>query len=363
MKEDSPSVIPTRFAVGDYVRAHYEGRYELGIVTQLHYSHPLVFGGEVLPYQVRLLGTNTLICARVDQDSMVRRAAPPVDTPPRFRYGDRVQVKFAGDGTWTDAWITQLLYTQPADSLTRPYTRRAEDTGEIIIMAPYQVRLATHTAAGNLLHFVPIDDDSMIRRVVQEPPRPALRFVVGTGVECFTDGGWAPGRVVRQWYTHVETDLRKKLTEYRPELPEGQRIVLCAPYQIALENGRLIYAPYDDDGTIRPLSQPPPLEASLQSAPPAPPADTTLPLPPRPPQPPATSMADQAAADPAATSGAAADLPSGRSPAGSSQPPRRRLLRGDELRQEVARRSGPTVANELRQEVARRLDGCKDERR
>ena len=258
-----------------------------------------------------------------------------------FRYGDRVQVKFAGDGTWTDAWITQLWYTQPADSLTRPYTRRAEDTGEIIIMAPYQVRLATHAAEGNPLHFIPIDDDSMIRRVVQEPPRPALRFVVGTAVECFTDGGWAPGRVVRQWYTHVETNLRKKLTEYRPELPEGQRIVLCAPYQIALENGRLIYAPCDDDGTIRPLSrQPPSLEASLETAPPAPPAVATLPLPPLPP---ATSMADQAAAAPAATSGAAAGLPSGRSPAGSSQPPRR-LLRGDELRQEVARRS----------------DGCKD---
>ena len=325
-------MIPPRFAVGDYVNASYEGRYELGIVTQLHYSHPLVFDGEVLPYQIRLLGTNRLICARLDQDSMVRRAAPPVVTPPRFRYGDRVQVKFDGDGTWTDAWITQLWYTQPADSLATVHTE-GRGHGEIIIMAPYGPTCRSHRRGeSSALH-------SHRRRqhdppCGQEPPRPALRFVVGTGVECFTNGGWARG-VSCASGTRTWRRTCAKATEYRPELPEGGASCCAPPTRLPSRMG-LIYAPCDDDGTIRPLSQPPPSEASSEAAPPAPPAVTTLPLPPQPPQP---QRPPWQIRRPLPRPPPPLPLPAYRQDGRQLRlwPPRRQ--RGDELRQAVARRS------------------------
>ena len=249
-----------RFAVGEPVECHYDGGFVRGIVTQHHYTHPAL-GTLVAPYQVRLLdGTNRLIFARFDDDATIRRAAPvPAadERPPRFRVGDRVQVRFDGDD-WMDAWVTQLWYSQPAESLAQPWTRQMAD-GKIVLVAPYQVRLAS-PAARHPLHFVPVDDDRRIRRVAQEPPRPPLRFAEGDAVECRMEGRWAPGTVRRLWYTHAETDLRKPLTEYHPGRPEGQRILLCAPYQVELlETSEWIYAPRDHDDSIRALAAAPAL--------------------------------------------------------------------------------------------------------
>ena len=60
-----------------------------------------------------------------------------------------------------------------------------------------------------------------------------LRFTVGTRVEC-NCGGWEPGTVVKLFYRE-------------PHFPAG----FVAPYQIKLDDGTLIYAPDDEDGTIR----------------------------------------------------------------------------------------------------------------
>jgi hypothetical protein len=86
------------------------------------------------------------------------------------------------------------------------------------------------------------------------PPAPKLgplRFSVGDRVECRIGPhpvkGWAPGRVVRLYY---------KETNWPPSM--------FAPYQIALHDGRLIYAPQDTDQVIRLR---PPLEPN---APPSP---------------------------------------------------------------------------------------------
>lgn len=60
-----------------------------------------------------------------------------------------------------------------------------------------------------------------------------LRFRVGTRVECNT-GPWVPGTVVRQFYS-------------QKSFPEGK----CVPYQVKLDDGRLIFAPTDDDRVVR----------------------------------------------------------------------------------------------------------------
>jgi len=70
------------------------------------------------------------------------------------------------------------------------------------------------------------------------PPRPELRFEIGERVECRIGPhpvkGWAAGRVIKHFYTE-------------PNWPPN----MVAPYQIALHDGRLIFAPADNDNVIR----------------------------------------------------------------------------------------------------------------
>eukprot|EP01031_Cornospumella_fuschlensis_P033807 gene33807-40907_t len=75
------------------------------------------------------------------------------------------------------------------------------------------------------------------------PPLPALRFQVGDRVECRIGPhpvkGWAPGRIIKLYYSE-------------PNWPPN----MIVPYQIALHDGRLIFAPQDTDQVIR--LRPPP---------------------------------------------------------------------------------------------------------
>ena len=69
--------------------------------------------------------------------------------------------------------------------------------------------------------------------------RPAPRFAVGTRVECDI-GTWAPGIVIKHWYWELEFELGNP-----------------APYQVALDDGELIYAPDDTNRVIRALAHQP----------------------------------------------------------------------------------------------------------
>ena len=75
---------------------------------------------------------------------------------------------------------------------------------------------------------------------VDEPQMPALRFELGARVFCNT-GAWTPGTVVKQNY-------REK------SWPAGK----IAPYQVKLDDGRLIYAPLDADKVIKAGAPDPP---------------------------------------------------------------------------------------------------------
>ena len=75
------------------------------------------------------------------------------------------------------------------------------------------------------------------------PRRPTLRFNVDDRVECRVGPhpvkGWVPGRIIKLHYVE-------------PTWPPN----MIAPYQIALHDGRLIFAPQDTDKVIR--LRPPP---------------------------------------------------------------------------------------------------------
>ena len=79
-----------------------------------------------------------------------------------------------------------------------------------------------------------------------------MRFPVGAFVECRVGPdpvtGWAPGRI-------------KQVIYRESNWPPG----VTAPYQIELDDGRLIFAPQDTDQVIRAGVVPPPTEAPSSS--------------------------------------------------------------------------------------------------
>jgi len=69
----------------------------------------------------------------------------------------------------------------------------------------------------------------------EDKRRKALRFSVGTRVECKTGAtAWSPGEIVALLYRD-----------------EFMQPGVVAPYQIKLDDGNLIYAPADEDAVIR----------------------------------------------------------------------------------------------------------------
>jgi hypothetical protein len=93
----------------------------------------------------------------------------------------------------------------------------------------------------DLKEFFP-DEETLTKwkagKVAPWPPKPPLRFDIGDRVECRVGPhpvkGWAPGRVIQLNYSE-------------PDWPPNME----APYQIALQDGRLIFAPQDTDMVIR----------------------------------------------------------------------------------------------------------------
>ena len=75
-----------------------------------------------------------------------------------------------------------------------------------------------------------------------------LRFAVGARVECFLDD-WQRGTVLQHWYT-------------QPSFEAG----MAAPYQVALDNGKTVHTPKDDDSCVRALTNENLIDAMYQFA-------------------------------------------------------------------------------------------------
>lgn len=87
------------------------------------------------------------------------------------------------------------------------------------MIAPYQVQLERG------LIYVPLDKDATVRK---------LRFSIGDRVECNMGDTWEDGTVVNLMYQEEQ-------------MPEE----LFMPYQLKLDNGKLVCAPVDSDGCVR----------------------------------------------------------------------------------------------------------------
>jgi len=139
---------------------------------------------------------------------------------PRFEVGSDVYCKY--QGCWTKGRVVAHHWKDPDEPKS---------------VHPYQIKLDN----GRLI-YAPVDDEKCINRVP--------RFDVGSYVQCLLNSRlapascvvkndedgidceeWATGRVVAHHYEEAGVPLR--------------------PYQVQLEDGRLIYAPTDDDAVIK----------------------------------------------------------------------------------------------------------------
>jgi len=76
---------------------------------------------------------------------------------------------------------------------------------------------------------------------IAEKDQTVLRFAVGSRVEC-NCGSWKPGTITKHFYV-------------QSSFPEG----MCVPYQVKLDDGKLIFAPADVDRVVRQLVEDNPL--------------------------------------------------------------------------------------------------------
>ena len=125
----------------------------------------------------------------------------------------------------------QALYEDSAATLDD--LREAVTTLEEIEPTAQQVFGGAHPITSSIRQSLHL---ARVARCARETP---LRFKVGSRVECCVgtnrgEAQWAPGTVIKLWYTE-------------DSFAQG----FYAPYQVELDEGRLIFAPEDSDKCIR----------------------------------------------------------------------------------------------------------------
>ena len=176
--------------------------------------------------------------------------------PPHLKDGLLIDVKevVCGDPSCAPVdTVFELVWTAPSSkaSATPPSSSGAPSTpslGKGMFGLP--MRMAEITPQ-DLEDMFP-DEETLTKwkagKRCRWPPPPKIeqvRFTIGDRVECRIGAhpvkGWAPGRIVKLYYRESNW-------------PDN----MIAPYQIALHDGRLIFAPQDTDNVIRMRAPPAP---------------------------------------------------------------------------------------------------------
>ena len=146
---------------------------------------------------------------------------PRQDCPtPRFKVGDAVDCRVGGD-TWRRGVVHQVWWRND----------EADDWPKYFC-TPYQMKL-NGVEGNSAFIYSPVDSDEAIRK--------APRFQVGQKVEaCVKDGedGWEEGVITKLWPSQIETSGMFGWD------------AVC-PYIISLHDGSVVFAPADDDRSVR----------------------------------------------------------------------------------------------------------------
>ena len=135
----------------------------------------------------------------------------------RFKVGDAVDCRVGGD-TWRRGVVHQVWWrNDDADDWPKYFWTH------------YQMKLNGVEGNGAFI-YSPVDSDEAIRK--------APRFQVGQKVEACVDAGWEEGVITKLWPSQRETSGMF-----------GGDVI--SPYVISLHDGSVVYAPADDDRSVR----------------------------------------------------------------------------------------------------------------
>mmetsp|Transcript_23486 Transcript_23486/g.67681 ORF Transcript_23486/g.67681 Transcript_23486/m.67681 type:complete len:575 (+) Transcript_23486:330-2054(+) len=145
----------------------------------------------------------------------------------RFAVGEAVDCRVS-DETWRRGKIKQVWWQQNDDECI-DWPRYA--------WVPYQIVLHDEVSKGeddndesDLIIYSPVDSDETIRRVP--------RFEVGQRVQAMVSGEWADATITQVW---------PPWREMRGLFEDG----VISPYKITLDDGSVVYAPDDEEYTVR----------------------------------------------------------------------------------------------------------------
>ena len=122
-----------------------------------------------------------------------------------------------------------------ADALYKDDAATLDDLRESVTALGNTEQTARRVLGGSHPLTVDIEDDLRKSRAALRARETPLRFKVGSRVKCC--GGpnhWESGTVIKLWYTE-------------DSFAQGY----YAPYQVELDEGRLIFAPEDSDACVR----------------------------------------------------------------------------------------------------------------
>ena len=186
-----------------------------------------------LPYLV-MLDTGGSVTAPGDHEELIRAVSDPDDkgTPEgidmsvykqfRFPIGTVVMANMGKNG-WKRGSVTK-------------HAVKGEDGG----VRAYGIYI--HAMGGEV--YAPHDTDQVVRKATaaEATGPPPLRFKKGDRVLCNMgkERGLAPGKIEKVWVKRNPP----------PNAPPGSQPVM-APYQIQLDEGGFVFAPHDNDSTIR----------------------------------------------------------------------------------------------------------------
>ena len=122
-----------------------------------------------------------------------------------------------------------------AESFCLDASATLDDLREAVTTFEDTARIARRVFGGAHPITVGIENELQEARELLRSRETPLRFKVGDRVKCCVDEGrWASGTVIELWYTE-------------DSFAQG----FYAPYQVELDEGRLIFAPEDSDACIR----------------------------------------------------------------------------------------------------------------
>lgn len=220
-----------RFNVGDRVDCRLNSEFEedwgSGTIIMRNWEIELEEELTIVPYRIRL-DNGTTIYAPVDVDGCIKRSSTPAVNVKSYKLGSRVEC--LRDGEWTLGTVTQ----------SNPYWLDDDP----VESGPYHIQYDCEPIGIPELFWGPADGIKS-SKVEQIMVNEELRFSIGDRVECLVGRNpdlWLPGTVTK--------------TNYADRSQFGDDFV--APYQIRLDKGGLIYAPVDDDITIKEYNKPAP---------------------------------------------------------------------------------------------------------